>query len=108
RATLRPDESAGDWILACPRALEARVFEENRDPSLWVRLPEIKAPVKLIGADPTTEGAGPPALICKAIGEELPIDYEAIAGTTHFLQMEKPEECVRATEAFLAKHRLAA
>jgi pimeloyl-ACP methyl ester carboxylesterase len=108
RATLRRDESAGDWILACPRELEARVFEENRDPSLWLKLADIKAPVKLIGADPDLEGAGPPALICKAIGEELPIEYEAIAGTTHFLQMEKPEKCVRATEAFLAKHGLAA
>ena len=78
--------------------------KKNRDPSLWVRLAEIKAPVKLIGADPTIEGAGPPALISKAIGKELSIEYEAIRGTTHFLQMEKPEECVRAMEAFLAKH----
>jgi len=108
RATLRPDESAGDWILACPRELEARVFEENRDPSLWEKLADLKAPVKLIGADPTIEGAGPPALICKAISEELPIEYEAIPGTTHFLQMEKPEDCVRAMESFLAKHGLAA
>jgi pimeloyl-ACP methyl ester carboxylesterase len=108
RATLRPDESVGDWILACPRELEARVFEENRDPSLWMKLADLKAPVKLIGADPNVEGAGPPALICKAIGEELPIEYEAIPGTTHFLQMEKPEECVRAMETFLAKHGLAA
>ncbi len=37
RATLRDDPASGEWILACPRELEARVFEENRDPSLWVQ-----------------------------------------------------------------------
>ena len=104
RATLRRDDSNGDWILACPRELEARVFEENRDPSLWLRLRDVEAPVKLIGADPHIEGAGAPALICKAIAEEVPIAYEAIPETTHFLQLERPEECVRAVEDFLGRH----
>ena len=57
RATLREEPATGEWILACPRELEARVFEENRDPSLWVKLGHVKAPVKLIGADPNIEGA---------------------------------------------------
>ena len=108
RATLRPEPATGEWILACPRELEARVFEENRDPSLWVKLGEVKAAVKIIGADPNLEGAGPPALISKAVAEEVPIDYEAIPDTTHFLQIEQPEACVRALESFLAKHGMAA
>jgi len=105
RATLRRDSSR-DWILACPRELEARVFEENRDPTLWLKLGELKPALKLIGADPHV--AGPPALICKAIADEMPIEYEAIPDTTHFLQIEKPEECVRVMETFLAKHGMAA
>ncbi len=108
RATLRQEPSSGHWILACPRELEARVFEENRDPSLWMKLGEVKAPVKLIGADPHIEGAGAPALISKAIAEEMPVEYEAIPNTSHFLQIEQPEECVRAMETFLAKHGMAA
>jgi pimeloyl-ACP methyl ester carboxylesterase len=108
RATLRQEPSSGEWILACPRELEARVFEENREPSLWTKLGEVKAPVKLIGADPHIEGAGAPALISKAIAEEMPVEYEAIPNTTHFLQLEKPEECVRAMETFLARHGMAA
>ena len=32
RATLRHDAVDGDWVLACPRELEAHVFDENRDP----------------------------------------------------------------------------
>lgn len=106
-ATLRRDQSGGDWILACPRELEARVFSENRDPSLWVKLGEVKVPVKLIGADPHLESAGPPARIAKAIAEEIPIEYESIPDTTHFLQLEKPEQCLRAVESFLAKHGMA-
>ena len=28
--------------------------------------------------------------------------YEAIPDTTHFLQIERPDECIRAMETFLA------
>jgi pimeloyl-ACP methyl ester carboxylesterase len=108
RATLRPDPASGEWILACPRELEARVFEENRDPSLWVKLGQVKAPVKLIGADPNIEGASVPGLLSKAVAEETAVEYEAIPDTTHFLQIEKPEECIRAMETFLATHGMAA
>ncbi len=108
RATLRQEPATGEWILACPRELEARVFDENRDPSLWVRLGDVKAPIKLIGADPDIEGASVPGLLSKAVAEETAVEYEAIRDTTHFLQIEKPEECVRAMETFLAKQGMAA
>lgn len=108
-ATLKFHQQSGDWVLACPRELEARVFEENRDPSLWLRLAQVKTPVKLVCGDPHMEGAGAPALIGKAIAEETPsIEYEAIPGTTHFLQIERPNECIRAMESFLKKHGVSA
>ncbi len=107
RATLREEPSSGEWILACPRELEAQVFDENRDPSLWVKLGEVKAPVKLIGADPNIDGASVPGLLSRAVAEETAVEYEAIPDTTHFLQIEKPEACVRAMETFLAKHGMA-
>lgn len=108
-ATLRFDRNSGEWILACPRELEARVFEENKDPSLWTRLGDVKVPAKLVCGDPHLEGAGAPALIGKAIAEEIrSIEYESIPNTTHFLQIERPQECIRATESFLKKHGMAA
>jgi pimeloyl-ACP methyl ester carboxylesterase len=64
--------------------------------------------VKLICGDPEGEGMTPPALIGKAIAAEAPVEYEAIAGTTHFLQIEKPRECIRAMEPFLARHGIRA
>jgi len=49
-----------------------------------------------------------PGLLSKAVAEETAVEYEAIPDTTHFLQIERPEECVRAMESFLAKHGMAA
>jgi len=100
-ATLRHDEESGDWILACPRDLEARVFEENKDPTLWTRLRDLKIPAKLVGADPDMEGASVTALIARGVATEVTIAYEAIKNTSHFLQLERPEECIRAVETFL-------
>ncbi len=101
RATLRQERASGEWILACPRELEARVFEENRDPSLWMKLGRGESS----GETDRRRSAYRrrrtlPALISKAIAEEVPVEYEAIPDTTHFLQIEKPEECVRAMESF--------
>jgi pimeloyl-ACP methyl ester carboxylesterase len=108
RATLRHDTHAGDWTLACPREWEAHVFASNADPNLWPRMAQCPVPVKLVCGDPELEGAMPPARIGRAMAEELPLEYEAIAGTTHFLQIERPDECIRATESFLRNHGLAA
>jgi pimeloyl-ACP methyl ester carboxylesterase len=105
RATLRRDERAGDWTLACPRELEAHVFSSNRDPTIWPRMANLPVPCKLICGDPESDFKQPLALIGRAIAGETPCEYEAIPGTTHFLQIERPEECVRAMESFLRKHR---
>ena len=51
---------------------------------------KLPIPVKLICADPESEDTGPPALVGRAMAAELPIEYEAIPKTTHFLQVERP------------------
>ncbi len=104
RATLRRDEASGDWMLACPRELEADVFATNRDATIWPRMANLPMPCKLVCGDPASEFKQPPALIGRAIAEETRCEYEAIPNTTHFLQIERPEECVRAMESFLRKH----
>ncbi|MGE5146721.1 MAG: alpha/beta fold hydrolase, partial [Candidatus Eiseniibacteriota bacterium] len=63
-ATLRPDEAEGDWVLACPRTLEARIFETNVDGALWPRLKGHGARLKFVGADPALTRAKPtPAIV---------------------------------------------
>jgi pimeloyl-ACP methyl ester carboxylesterase len=108
RATLRRDPETGDWTLACPRELEARIFSANADPALWPRMAHCPVPVKLVCGDPEHEQVAAPALIGRAMARELGLEYEAIPGTTHFLQIEKPAECIRAMESFLRKYGLAA
>jgi pimeloyl-ACP methyl ester carboxylesterase len=101
RATLRYDASAQRWVLACPREYEAHIFRSNRETTTWRRLRQMPVAVKLICADPAD--GGPPALIGRALADEAMVEYEAIAGTSHFLQIERPQECVEAMEAFLVK-----
>jgi len=100
-ATLRPDPANNQWILACPREFEAHVFRSNRDPRTWAGLAQMPVAVKLICADPTLAEAGSTAHLGRAAAREAGLAYEAIPGTTHFLQIEKPQECVAAMEAFL-------
>jgi hypothetical protein len=57
--------------------------------------------VKLICADPGLEDTGPTAMLGRAAAADSGIAYEAIPGTTHFLQIEKPSECIAAMESFL-------
>lgn len=105
-ATLRPDEANGGWRLACPRDLEALMFETNIDPTIWPSLATLDIPIKLICADPDAADAQMPSIIGRAMAAELPVEYDAIPDTTHFLQIEAPERCLQALEAFLSKHRI--
>lgn len=106
RATLRPSDNGAGWMLACPRELEAQIFESNVDPTLWPRLASISVPLRIVGSDPQCKESHPAASICRAVCDELGIDYTMIPDTTHFLQVERPSECVAALESFLEKHRL--
>lgn len=101
RATLRPDENGNGWVLRCPRHLEARIFEDNVDPTVWPGLADPAVPVFLIGADIGLEGQGVPAFLTAGMAENIGLPYAMIADTTHFLQIERPEETLRVMEKFL-------
>jgi pimeloyl-ACP methyl ester carboxylesterase len=101
RAVLRRDEAGGGWTLACSRELEASIYLQAMTLNLWPRYEEYGGPVKLIGADPEMKGAAGPAFANRALAEDSGYVYEAIPGTGHLLQIQKPEECRRAMLAFL-------
>ena len=104
RATLRRDPASGEWILACPREYEAHIFRSNRDTTAWSGLKHMPVAVKLICGDPDDDRVTTPTLIGRAVAAEAPVEYEAIPHTTHFLQIEKPRECIRSMETFLERH----
>jgi pimeloyl-ACP methyl ester carboxylesterase len=100
RAVLRPSADGG-FALACPRELEASIYLQAMTLNLWPAPAAYGGPVKLIAADPDAQGAPAPAFANRALAEELGYVYEAIAGTGHMLQIQRPEECRRAMLGFL-------
>jgi pimeloyl-ACP methyl ester carboxylesterase len=105
RHTLRPG-SDGRWELCNPRELEARIYHSQDDATLWPRMRDLTIPVILICADPALPGATPATRVGAAIHDEIGIDYVAIPGTTHFLQIERPQACRDALNDFLVRHGL--
>jgi pimeloyl-ACP methyl ester carboxylesterase len=103
RATLKPDPAGEGWILRCPRAFEAAIFQHNVDPTIWPALGNPPVPVFLIGADPEVQGQQAPAFLTEALAKDQKLPYAMIPGTTHFLQIERPAEAFQAMERFLAK-----
>lgn len=108
-STLRHDPARGTWTLRCPKELEARIFETNMDPTLWPRLSRFPVPVCLLGADPALPyPQQTPAKLAAALAQEHGFAYRMMSGTTHLMQIERPEEAVGIVLSFLAASNFAA
>ena len=95
--TLR--QSDDGWKLACPRALEARIFATNIDPTIWPDVAGFPGNIAIIGADTDLPETGPPALLCQALAQEHGLPYIMIEDSTHFLQLERSDTAWAAAEA---------
>ncbi len=102
RSTLRPDPAGDGWVLRCPRELEARIFEDNVDPTVWGGMARFPVPLLLIGADTAVKGQQAPAFLTEAMAADQGVPYVQIADTTHFLQIERPRAVREAMEKFLS------
>ncbi len=107
RAVLRKSPDGDGYELVCDPENEAAIYAEAMTLNLWPRASEFGGPVKLIGADPAMKGAPATAAANAALGRDGGYDYSFVEGAGHLLQIEQPEECVRLTLEFLARHRLA-
>ncbi len=97
-ATRRENKTNGRWDLSCPREFEARIFDTNRHDSAFRYLLETPGlPVTLIAADPSFDD-DMPAKVCAYLASHTRIDYEFVPGTTHLLQLERPDACAAAVE----------
>jgi pimeloyl-ACP methyl ester carboxylesterase len=103
RSILRRSED-GKWRLACPPELEASIYEQNMPLSIWPRAEDLDIPVLFAGADPAEDEMSPPAKANRALHDENGLDYVCVAGTTHMMQMEKPEACEQVLLDFLARN----
>ncbi len=105
RSVLRRSPDGDGYVLVCAPKNEAAIYAEALSLNLWPRAQEFDGPVKLIGADPDMKGGPTTALTNQALGVENGYDYDFVPGTGHLLQIEKPAECARLVEEFLAKER---
>ena len=97
-ATLRRSEDGEHYVLRCPPEYEARVVEYARSYGGLVDLGDLPCGVKVIGADPTLPFAYLPTFDLALMGAT---DYDFLPDATHYLQLEKPEECVAALREYL-------
>ncbi len=66
--------------------------------SVFIDFADIQCPIKVLGADPTLPYSYLPTL---DLGDIREVDYDFLPDATHFLQLEKPEECVAIMRDFL-------
>jgi pimeloyl-ACP methyl ester carboxylesterase len=103
RSVLRKSPDGDGYTLVCAPENEAAIYAEALSLNLWPRASEFGGPVRLIGADPNLKGAPATAETNQALGLENGYDYAFVPGTGHLLQIEKPAECARLVEEFIAK-----
>ncbi len=106
QATLRRDPAGADYVLSCPRELEARIFASSESVPFWTRMDRLRGPVKLVCGDLSDADQNVVSLVGHALAQEYGFAFEAIPHTSHFLQLEQPERCVRAVEEFLRRNAL--
>src|SRR5690606_2690908 len=109
RSILRPDQERGGWTLACPRMLESALYGANANSTLWTKLPAIvpyRDRLLVLSSDPEAPGAKSPAKVLPHMGKVFGFEVEIVPGTSHLMQLEKPEAVARRTLDFLARKGL--
>ena len=98
RTTLRESRSENGYELCCPPEYEAQFAEYAGAYAVLVDFDTLLSPTKVIGADPTLRFAYLPTLDLTDVST---VDYDFLPDTSHFLQLEQPENCVKTMLEFL-------
>ena len=99
RTTLRQAEVGQGYELRCPREYEAQIWDEASSPAGSVDFVSLRCPTKIIGSDPALDPDRPRFDFADA--DAAGVHHELLPGTSHFLQLEKPEECAVTMLRFL-------
>ena len=97
-ATLRQAADGLAFELRCPREYEATIYEQGFQYATSVEIDALSCPVKVIGSDPVEPHSFLPTV---SMDEIIELNYDFIPETTHFLQLEEPEECVATMVDFM-------
>ena len=96
--TLRQRADGGGYELRCPREYEAQIIEYASVFAVTINFDSFRCPIKVIGADPTLPYSYLPSMDLSHI---MSVDYDFVPDATHFLQLEKPDECIASMRGFL-------
>lgn len=98
RTILRESSREEGYELRCPREYEAQIIAYVRTYAFLVDFGNLPCPTKVIGSDPTLPYAYLPTFDLSHIEA---VNYDFVPETTHFLQVERPAECVAMMRGFL-------
>ena len=98
QTTLRAADKGAGLVLRCPPEYEARIYEQGYRYAATVDVDAIACPVAVIGSDPLAPHSFLPTI---AMNEIRALNYDFIPETTHFLQLEEPEQCIAAMLDFI-------
>ncbi|MCY3631649.1 MAG: alpha/beta hydrolase [bacterium] len=96
--TLRESADGEGFELRCPREYEAQIIAYASVYGVFIDFSKIRCPVKVLGADPTVPSSYLPSLNLSDISN---VDYDFLPESTHFLQLEHPEECAAIMREFI-------
>ena len=88
--TLRKSSEGKSYQLRCPKEYEARVTEYVRAYAGEFDLASLPCPTRIIGSDPLLPRSYLPTL---DLSDMLNVDFDFIPESSHFLMIEKPDEC---------------
>ena len=101
---LRPVADGSGFELCCPKEYEAQAYDGAVRWCVQVDLDALRCPIKVIGSDPTTPFSFFPGV---DLSELIQANYDFIPDTTHFLQLEEPDQCAALAIQFLEERGLA-
>ena len=102
--TLRPASYGKGYQLRCPREYESCIFEYSFAYNFEPKAHDIACPIKVIGGDPTVPLSFLPSMDLTGL---VGLDYDFVPRTTHFLQLEDPQECADIMLEFLENQGVA-
>jgi len=98
KTTLRKDDNENIYRLRCPPDFEAQIIDYASSYSVLVDFNNVACPTKVLGADPLVPYSYLPTL---DLSDMMSVDYDFLPEATHFLPLEKPEQCAAVVRDYI-------
>ena len=102
RTTLSESQTGDGFELRCPPEYEAQIWDHAALHAVSVDFSALRCPTIIVASDPALLGSD----VQTFNYGEADVGRQFIPGTTHFLQLEKPEECKAALMSFLEEQNV--